>query len=201
MAGAVATVLLVLLLLAAAVIIWGVAIFNRLITLRNRFKNAYAQIDVQLQRRHDLIPNLVETTKAYLNHEKETLEAVIQARQQAVSMNQAAAHAPEIAQNIKNVSMAETNLGGALSRLMAVVESYPDLKANQNVMQLKEELSSTENRVAFARQAYNDSVMVYNTNRETFPNVLIAGPLQFKEAQLFETTRPEEREAPKVSFA
>lgn len=192
-----AIVLLVLVLFAVA---WVVGIYNRLVTLRNRFKNAWAQIDVQLKRRHDLIPNLVETAKGYLKHERETLEAVIAARNQAIHVSKMAAQSPDVAGNITNVMNAENSLMGALSRLMVVAEQYPDLKANKTMTQLMEELTSTENKVSFARQSYNDSVLEYNTAREVFPNIMIAGPLNFQAAQLFEVTAPEERVAPKVSF-
>ncbi len=180
--------------------VFVIGIYNKLVTLRNRFKNAYAQIDVQLNRRHDLIPNLVETAKGYMKHERETLDAVISARNQAVSANQAAASHPEDASAIQNVVAAEGALTGALGRLFALAEAYPDLKANQTMQQLMEELSTTENKVAFARQAYNDAVMQYNTYREQFPNNFIAGPFNFTEAELFEVDTPEIREAVKVSF-
>jgi LemA protein len=175
-------------------------IYNGLVTLRNRFKNAFAQIDVQLKRRYDLIPNLVETAKGYLSHERETLEAVITARNGAASAGQAAASDPSNPDAIKQLMGAETALTGAMGKFFALSESYPDLKANQNMMQLTEELTSTENKVSFARQAYNDSVMTYNTKREVFPAVLFSGVLGFREAQLFEITDEREREAVKVSF-
>jgi LemA protein len=174
--------------------------YNGLVTLRNRFKNAWAQIDVQLKRRYDLIPNLVETAKGYLKHERETLENVIKARNIAFAAAQTAAGNPADAGAVKNLGAAETGLAGALSRLMVVCEQYPDLKANQNMMQLSEELTSTENKVSFARQAYNDSVMVYNTAREVFPTNIIAGMFNFAAAELFQIDKPEQREAPKVSF-
>ena len=177
-----------------------ISIYNRLVVLRNRFKNAFAQIDVQLQRRHDLIPNLVESAKAYLTHEKSTLENVIAARNQAVSARGAAAANPADATAMQGLLGAESQLTGAMGRLFAVMESYPNLKADQTIAKLMEELSSTENRVAFARQAYNDSVMEYNTTRETFPNVVFAGPFGFQPAVLFDITNPADREAPKVSF-
>jgi LemA protein len=177
-----------------------VGIYNRLVTLRNRYKNAFSQIDVQLKRRHDLIPNLVETAKGYLAHERGTLEAVIAARNQAVSAREAAAKAPGEPGAMHDLARAEGALGGVLGRLFALSEAYPDLKANQTMAQLMEELTSTENRVAFARQAYNDAVMEYNTGRERFPNMLIAGPFGFREAELFEIEEPAQREAPKVSF-
>lgn len=194
-------VLGVLILIAVILVLWAVGIYNTLVTLRNRFKNAFSQIDVQLKRRYDLIPNLVETAKGYLKHERETLEAVIKARNIALAASQAAAANPADANAIKNLGSAETGLAGALSRLMVVSEQYPDLKANQNMMQLTEELTSTENKIAFARQAYNDSVMTYNTSRETFPNVVFAGMFGFPPAELFTISDPTERSAPKVSFA
>jgi len=184
-----------------ALVFWLIAIYNRLVTLRNRFKNAFAQIDVQLKRRYDLIPNLVEAAKGYLQHERQTLEAVIQARSAAVSAESRAAAAPGDPAAMRALSQAEGALGGALGRLLAVFEAYPDLKANQNIMQVQEELVSTENKVAFSRQAYNDSVMEYNTDRESFPQIVIAAPLGFGPAELLESTEaPEERKAPKVSF-
>ena len=197
-------VLIVLLLLLAAVVmlaLFVVGIYNRLVALRNRFKNAFAQIDVQLKRRYDLIPNLVEVAKGYLKHEHSTLEDVIKARNIALAASQAAAANPADAAAIKSLGSAETGLAGALSRLMVVAEQYPDLKANQNMMQLSEEITSTENKVSFARQAYNDFVMIYNTTRETFPNVIFAGMFGFMAAQLFQIESTAEREAPKVSFA
>jgi LemA protein len=194
-------VLGVLLLIVVVLALWAVGIYNTLVTLRNRFKNAFAQIDVQLKRRYDLIPNLVETAKGYLKHERETLEAVIKARNIALAAAQTAAANPADANAIKNLGAAETGLTGALSRLMVVSEQYPDLKANQNMMQLTEELTSTENKIAFARQAYNDSVMSYNTARETFPNVVFAGMFGFQPGELFKIDDPTERNAPKVSFA
>jgi LemA protein len=193
-------VLLVLLAAVAVLVLFVVGIYNRLVALRNRFKNAFAQIDVQLKRRYDLIPNLVETAKGYLKHEHSTLEDVIKARNIAFTASQAAAANPADAGAVKNLVGAETGLAGALSRLMVVSEQYPDLKANQNMMQLTEELTSTENKISFARQAYNDSVMVYNTTRETFPNVVFAGMFGFTGAQLFQIDDATERAAPKVSF-
>jgi len=184
--------------LLAAIVIVGM--YNGLVTLRNRYKNAYSQIDVQLKRRYDLIPNLVEVAKGYIKHERETLEAVIQARNAAYSAGQQAARSPGDAAAMTALGGAEGQLVGALGRLFAVAEAYPDLKANQNMMALQEELSSTENKIAFARQAYNDSVMAYNTQREVFPTNIIAGMFNFQEAHLFETEQPAEREAPKVSF-
>lgn len=187
--------------LLVVLVFFFIAIYNKLVTLRNRFKNAFAQIDVQLKRRYELIPNLVETAKTYMKHEKETLEAVISARNQAASANTAAAGNPADGQAIKQLIGAETALGGAMGRLFAVMESYPDLKANQNMMQLTEELTSTENRVAFSRQAYNDAVTNYNTTREVFPNIFVANMFSFQEATLFEVSSVAEREAVKVSFS
>jgi LemA protein len=191
----------VILVLVIIIALWVVGIYNSLVALRNRFKNAFAQIDVQLKRRYDLIPNLVETAKGYLKHERETLEAVIKARNIAASAAEAVAANPANGAAVKNLMGAEAGLAGALSRLMVVSEQYPDLKANQNMMQLTEELTSTENKVAFARQAFNDSVMAYNTARETFPNVVLAGTFGFQPAELFKIEDPTERNAPKVSFA
>jgi LemA protein len=193
-------VVLGLVLLLIVVVVFCIMIYNRLVTLRNRYENAFSQIDVQLKRRYDLIPNLVETAKGYMAHERETLEAVVAARNIAVKAEQAAAQNPSDAGAIRGLASAETQLGGALSRLMAVVESYPDLKANQNMISLQEELTSTENKVAYARQGYNDAVMQYNIQRETFPAVVIAGALGFREAQLFELESAKEREAPQVKF-
>ena len=176
-------------------------IYNRLVTLANRYKNAYSQIDVQLKRRYDLIPNLVETVKGYMTHERGTLEAVIKARGAAVSAAERAARAPGDPGAMQGLSLAEGALGGALGKLLAVFEAYPDLKANQNVLGLQEELSSTENKIAFSRQAFNDSVMEYNTQRETFPAVVFAGMFGFRGAELLQSTESaEERKAPKVSF-
>ena len=191
---------IILLILLAALVVFFIARYNKLVALRNRFKNSFSQIDVQLKRRYDLIPNLVETAKGYMQHERQTLEEVIAARNQASSAGQKAASDPSNASAIQGLMGAESVLSGALGRLFAVVEAYPDLKANQTMQALMEELTSTENKISFARQAYNDSVMVYNTTRESFPDLLIAGPLGFKEAQLFEIAKTEEREAQKVSF-
>ncbi|HTZ20399.1 MAG TPA: LemA family protein, partial [Opitutaceae bacterium] len=195
--------LLVLGILFAIVVIlglWVAGIYNSLVNLRNRFKNAFAQIDVQLKRRYDLIPNLVEVAKGYLKHEHSTLEDVIKARNIASAAAQAVAANPADANAMKGLVSAETGLTGALSRLMVVSEQYPDLKANQNMMQLTEELTSTENKISFARQAYNDSVMLYNTAREVFPNVIFAGMFGFLPAELFKVEDPTERNAPKVQF-
>jgi LemA protein len=193
-------VLLVLLGLVVVAGVWAVGIYNGLVTSRNAFKNAFAQIDVQLTRRHDLIPNLVEVAKGYMAHERETLEAVVKARAAAVTGLGAAKASPGDPAAMQNLAAAEQSLGGALSRLMVVAEQYPELKANQNMMQLSEELTSTENRVAFARQAFNDSVMAYNNRREVFPSNILAGMFNFAPAALLEITEPAKREVPKVSF-
>jgi LemA protein len=183
------------------VALWAVGIYNRLVSLRNRFKNAFSQIDVQLKRRYDLIPNLVESVKGYMQHERGTLEAVVKARGNAVSAAQAAAARPGEPSAMQGLAQAEGALGGALGRLLAVFEQYPDLKANQTVLGLQEELSSTENKVAFARQAYNDSVMEYNTRRESFPDSVFAGMFGFDPAELLHATESaEERKAPQVRF-
>ena len=195
--------LIVLALLVAMIVLVGIVIasmYNRLVALRNRYKNAFSQIDVQLKRRYDLIPNLVEVAKGYIKHERETLEAVIKARNAAYSAGQQAARSPGERDAMTALSGAEGQLGGALGRLFAVAEGYPDLKANQNMLALQEELSATENKVAFARQAYNDAVMAYNTGRETFPSTLVASMCNFTEAHPFEIEQAAEREAPKVSF-
>ncbi len=178
-----------------------IGIYNNLVQLRNRFKNGFAQIDVQLKRRYDLIPNLVEVAKGYMKHERETLEAVIQARNTAATAASAAAGNPADATAIQQLGRAESALTSTLGRLFALSESYPDLKANQNMMQLSEEMTTTENRVAFARQAFNDAVMAYNTAREVFPAVIFAGLLGFREAQLLAIENAAERAAPKVSFS
>ena len=190
----------IVLAIVVALVIWMIAMYNQLVALRNRFKNAFAQIDVQLKRRYDLIPNLVEVAKGYLKHERETLERVIQARNQAINANQQAARDPGNPDALKGLMGAESILGGALGRLMVVVEQYPDLKANQNMMQLTEELTSTENKIAFSRQAYNDAVMIYNTRREVFPDQIIASMFHFRVAELFEIEEEKERKAPEVSF-
>ena len=195
------TTLLILLALVAIVVFWGVAVYNGLVTARNAYKNAFAQIDVQLQRRFDLIPNLVETAKAYLSHERGTLEAVTSARSAAQAGLAAAKASPGDPAAMAELGRSEAALEGALGRLLVTVEAYPELKASQNMMQLTEELTSTENKIAFARQAYNDSVMTYNTSRETFPNVIFAGMFGFAPAELFAIDDPTERTAPKVSFA
>jgi LemA protein len=186
--------------LIVVAVFWIISIYNRLVGSRNGYKNAFAQIDVQLTRRYDLIPNLVETAKGYIKHERETLEAVIKARNTAISGLKAASANPGDAAAMTALSGAESQLGASLGRLFALAEAYPDLKANQNMMQLSEELTSTENKVAFARQAYNDSVMSYNNQREMFPGSVVAGMFNFTPAQLLEIGKPEAREAPKVSF-
>lgn len=189
--------------LLGIIVLVGIAavfLYNRLVSLRNRYQNAFAQIDVQLTRRYDLIPNLVEVARGYMKHERETLEAVIQARNAAVSGLKQAAADPTDPAAIERLAQAEQGLAGALGRLFALSEAYPDLKANQNMMQLSEELTSTENRVAFARQGYNDAVMDYNVAREQFPGNLIAGWFSFRRAALLEIEEPAKREVPKVSF-
>lgn len=190
----------IVLVVIVGAVLFAISIYNRLVAGRNRFKNAFAQIDVQLTRRHDLIPNLVETAKGYIKHERETLEAVTNARNLAVAGLKAAAKDPSDPAAMKQLADAEQGLSGALGRLFAVSEAYPDLKANQNMMQLSEELTTTENKVAFARQAYNDSVMQYNTLRESFPNNFFAGWFNFQQAELLEIEDEAKREVPKVSF-
>ncbi|WP_220481063.1 LemA family protein [Marilutibacter penaei] len=193
---------LILLVLLAVVAFWAVGIYNGLVRARNAFRNAFAQIDVQLQRRFDLIPNLVETAKAYLSHERETLEAVTAARNAAQAGLAAAKASPGDPSAMAELSRSQGMLEGALGRLMVTVEAYPELKASQNMMQLTEELTSTENKVAFARQAYNDSVMAYNNKREVFPSSVVAGMFNFEPAALLDipADRAEVREAPKVQF-
>ncbi len=192
--------LAVILVILLGLVIYAVSVYNGLVTLRNRFKNAFAQIDVQLKRRYDLIPNLVETAKGYLKHERETLEAVIQARNSAAQAEKEVAGDPGDPTAMKKLLGAESALTGAMGRFFALSESYPDLKANQNMMQLTEELSSTENKIAFARQAYNDAVMTYNTRREKMPTAIFAGAMGFQPAELFEISDPGERETVKVEF-
>lgn len=189
-----------LVLVAVLIAFWGIAIYNQLVTLKNRYQNGFAQIDVQLNRRYDLIPNLVETAKGYMAHEKETLEAVIAARNTAYQAEKKAAANPGDPNSMQGLATAEASLGGALSRLMMVAEAYPDLKANQNMMALQEELTSTENKVSFARQGYNDAVMQFNIQREQFPSNLIANTFGFLPAQLFELENPKARQAPQVKF-
>ena len=190
----------VLLIIFVGIILFGITLFNRLVAARNNYKNAFAQIDVQLTRRHDLIPNLVETAKGYMAHERETLEAVITARNLAVAGLNNAKSDPSNADAMKELGQAEQGLSGALGRLFALSESYPDLKANENMMQLSEELTTTENKVSFARQAFNDGVMMYNNLREQFPSNIIAGWFQFTAAQLLEIEDEAKREVPKVEF-
>jgi len=191
---------MILFLIFVGLLLYIVVIYNRLVKLRNRFKNAFAQIDVQLKRRYELIPNLVETAKAYLKHEQSTLEKVTEARNQALSAVKKVAGDPANAVALRGLMGAETALAGALGGLNVAIEAYPELKADENMRQLSEELTSTENRVSFARQAYNDEVMVYNTRRETFPDLIFAGMFGFKEAVLFEIKSSAEKEAVKVTF-
>jgi len=195
---AIALIIIVALIVVVGLMLAG--IYNKLVTLRNRFKNAFAQIDVQLKRRYDLIPNLVETAKAYMAHERQTLEAVIEARNKAVSASGKAAAAPGDPGAMRDLMGAESALSGVMGRLFALFENYPNLKANETMNRLMEELTSTENKISFARQAYNDAVMVYNTTRETFPNVMFAGMFGFGPAELFEVKAEAEREAVKVKF-
>ena len=190
----------IVLIVAAVVVVMIIGIYNGLVQKRNAYKNAFAQIDVQLKRRYDLIPNLVETAKGYMKHERETLEAVINARNAAYSANSNAVANPGDPGAMKALAGAEGQLNSALSRLLVTFEAYPDLKANQNMIALQEELTSTENKIAFARQAYNDAVTAYNNGRETFPQNIVAGMLGFQPAALLEIENKEERVAPKVSF-
>jgi len=195
-------VLAVVLVIGIVVVLWAVGIYNQLVSLKNRFQNAFSQIEVQLKRRYDLIPNLVETAKGYMQHEKGTLEAVIQARNQAVSGLARAAANPGDPAAMQALASAEQGLSGALGRLFALSEAYPDLKANTNMAQLSEEITSTENKVAFARQAYNDTVMSYNTYRQSFPPVIFAGLLGHgQDAELLDFDDAQISEAPKVSFS
>ena len=194
------TSFLIFLALIAAVVMYAIGIYNSLVNLRNRVKNAFAQIDVQLTRRHDLIPNLVEAVKGYMKHERETLDAVISARNSAVSNLDAAKADPSNGDAIKKLGQSEGALGAALGRLFALSEAYPDLKANQNMMQFQEELASTENKVAFSRQAFNDAVLGYNNKAENFPNNIIAGMFRFDLASFLEIEAPEKREVPDVNF-
>ncbi|MDJ0911893.1 MAG: LemA family protein [Woeseiaceae bacterium] len=191
---------LIFLGIIAVIVFWAIGIYNRLVNERNRVRNAFAQIDVQLTRRHDLIPNLVEAVKGYMKHERETLEAVIKARNAASAALDAAKADPASAMAIKELGASEGALGAMLGRLFALSEAYPDLKANQNMMQFQEELASTENKIAFSRQAFNDSVMGYNNSVQNFPNNVIAGFFSFEAAEFLEIDEPEKREAPEVSF-
>ncbi len=184
-----------------ALAFWGIGIYNNLVNLRNRVRNAFAQIDVQLTRRYDLIPNLVEAVKGYMSHERETLTAVIEARNAAVSGLKQAAADPSNADAIKALAAAETTLGGTLGRLFALAENYPDLKANQNMMQFQEELASTENKVAFSRQAFNDAVMAYNNACQNFPSNFVANGFSFKAAEFLEIGDEQKRESPRVAFS
>jgi len=194
------TSFLIFLGILAAIVFWTIGIYNKLVNHRNRVRNAFAQIDVQLTRRYDLIPNLVEAVKGYMKHERETLEAVIKARNTAVSSLDAAKADPANADAMKKLGAAEGALGGVLSRLFALSEAYPDLKANQNMMQFQEELASTENKVSFSRQAFNDSVMSYNNTAENFPNSVIAGMFSFALASFLEIESEEKRDVPEISF-
>ena len=194
------TSFLIFLAIIAAVIFWAIGIYNGLVNGRNRVKNAFAQIDVQLTRRHDLIPNLVEAVKGYMKHERETLEAVINARNAAASSLDTAKLDPSNAEAIRELGASEGALTSALGRLFALSEAYPDLKANQNMLQFQEELASTENKVAFSRQAFNDSVLAYNNSAENFPNNIIAGTFRFELASFLEIESEEKREVPEVSF-
>jgi LemA protein len=191
---------LVIVGIVVAIVVWAISMYNNLVGLRNRVRNAFSQIDVQLTRRYDLIPNLVEAVKGYMSHERETLEAVIQARNAAVSGLQRAKEDPANPDAIKALAAAETTLGGTLGRLFALAEAYPDLKANENMIQFQEELASTENTVAFSRQAFNDSVMTYNTACQSFPSNLVANNFGFKHAEFLDIGEEAKREAPKVSF-
>lgn len=193
-------VLVVVAVIGLFLIVWAVGIYNGLVMLRNRFKNAFSQIDVQLKRRYDLIPNLVEVSKGYLKHERETLEAVIAARNQAVTIQSRVAADPSDASSMRQLLVAEGTLSGSMNRFLGLAESYPELKGNATMTQLSEELTSTENKISFARQAYNDSVMTYNTSREVFPNVVFAGIFNFGPAVPFEIDNVAERVAPKVAF-
>lgn len=191
---------LIIIVLLVVLVVYLISVYNRLVAARNGAKNAFAQIDVQLTRRHDLIPNLVEVAKGYLQHERGTLEAVIQARNVAVAGLKAAAANPADAAAVGALAGAENQLTGALGRLFALAEAYPDLKANQTMMQLSEELTTTENKVAFARQSYNDAVMGYNNTREMFPNTFVAGNFGFAPMQMLEIESATKREVPKVTF-
>jgi LemA protein len=195
-------VLIGLVVLVILLVLWGIGIYNRLVQLRNQVKNAWSQIDVQLQRRYDLIPNLVEAVKGYMAYEKGTLEAVINARNQAQSARERIERQGGPTEgSIKDLVGAETALRGAVTNIMALAENYPQLRASENMHQLQEELSSTENRVAFARQAYNDNVMLYNTSQQEFPAVFVAGMFGHHPVDLFEVEDQQVKKAPKVSFS
>jgi LemA protein len=189
-----------LVVLNIIVLIFGIGIYNKLVKLQNRYENAFAQIDVQLKRRHDLIPNLIETAKGYMDHEKETFQAVTEARNQAVQAEQKAAESPSDPQAMQQLSQAESMLSEALGQFRVTVEDYPELKANESMNKVMEELTTTENKISFARQAFNDAVTKYNNKRETFPNNFLAGVFNFQEAELFEVEIEEQKEAPEVSF-
>ncbi len=192
---------IVLVVLIALFVLYTFRTYNRLVKLKNRYQNAFSQIDVQLKRRYDLIPNLVETARSYMQHERETLESVVQARNQALDASNQASSDPGGAESMKKLAGAEGMLSGSLGRLFALMENYPDLKANQNMMQLSEELTSTENKISFARQAYNDAVMSYNTYKQSMPQAVFAPAMGFKEASFLEFDREEIKEAPRVSFS
>ena len=199
--GTTSSILIGILVTLGLAVLFTIGMYNSLVGMRNRYNNAFSQIDVQLKRRYDLIPNLIESVKGYMGHERQTLQAVIEARNAAATASQRAASNPGDPAAMQGLSSAEAQLNGTLGRLFALAESYPDLKANQNMLALQEELTSTENKVAFARQAYNDAIMVYNTARESFPSNLVANAAGFGPAQLFELTNSQEREVPKVSFS
>ena len=194
-------ILVILIIVPLVIIFYAIAIYNGLVALRNGYENAYSQIDVQLTRRYDLIPNLVETAKGYMKHEKETLSAVIEARNQAVTAGQSAAAAPGDPQAMQSLMGAEAALTGTLGKLFALSEAYPDLKANENMLSLQDELTSTEDKVSYSREAFNNAVTRYNIKRESFPDSVIAGMYKFGPAELFEIESPKQREAPKVSFS
>jgi LemA protein len=191
---------IVILVILAVIVFWLIGMYNNLVNLRNRVRNGFSQIDVQLTRRYDLIPNLIEAVKGYMSHERGTLEAVVNARNSAVAGLKQAAADPADPKAIKALAAAESTLGGTLGRLFALAESYPDLKANQNMMQFQEELASTENKVAFARQAFNDAVMTYNNACQNFPSNVVANNFGFKAAEFLDIGEAGKREVPKVSF-